>query len=494
MSKVLLEILNLSKHFKGNYVLHNINLNFFKSEVHTIIGENGAGKTVLMNILSGMYRAEHGQLFFEGNEVIISSVKFAQRLGIHMIHHDGSIFPNMSAYENILLIPNYLKKKNGFLNRDEIINKIYEIRDKYELLDLDLTISLKHLDFAQQKIIEIIKAIIMEPKILILDEPTVSMNKNDIETLFRIIKSLKKMGTCIIYITNEVHELDKIADKISILRDGRIIKTKSVKQIDNNSVFNDITGINIKDRYPKLEIKTKEEVLRVENLSDGNILKNISFNLHKSEIIGFAGLKGSGKTTIAKCLFGIIPIKNGNVFIKREKLKIRSTNEAIKNGICYVTDSVPIEGLIQDTSIANNITITNLKRILKLGFISKKREINAARKYINELDIKPSDFNMPINYLSSGNKKKVLLSKWLFSDSMIFILNNPVHQIDITTKVDIYNILNELIRSGASIILISSDFLELAGLCDRIFIIKRGKICEEIKGKFSTQYDILNKV
>jgi ribose transport system ATP-binding protein len=492
MPDLLLEMKNIHKQFDGNYVLKGANFTLYKGEVHAVVGENGAGKSTLMNILAGIYPMDSGEIVVEGKEVRIENAKHAQKLGIGTIFQNFNLFYDMNIAENI------------FLNQEPAINlgfcKIINWRKAYkksrEVLDylnikIDPTLPVRSLDYGSQKMVEIARTIVSKSRLIIMDEPTAALTEKEVEFLFEIINNLKQMDVSVIYISHRLEEITHIADRITIMRDGKDVGTINKQEIDLFRLTKMIIGDGIKDRYPKLNLKTGKDLMIVNKLCSTKKLQNISFSVRRGEILGIAGLKGAGKSTLCKALFGVEPITSGNIYINGRKVEIKSVNDAVKNGICYVTPNRMEEGLIAQMDAYNNITSTNLRRISKWGLIRENIKTSEAKKYIDMLGIKIKQPFCNVEYLSGGAQKKVILAKWLFNNSKVLILNEPTSSIDVSSKVDVYNILNELVRSGAALIFVSSEIPELLGMCDRILIMYKGRIVKELDRSEASREKIL---
>jgi len=492
VSDLLLEMKNIYKQFDGNYILKGASFSLAPGEVHAIVGENGAGKSSLMNILAGIYRMDSGEILMDGRPVAIENAKHAQKLGIGTIFQNFDLFYDMTIAENI------------FINQEPVINlgfiKVVNWRKvnkkagevlKYLNIRVDPKLPVNRLDFGQQKLIEIARTIVNKSRMIIMDEPTAAFTEKEVEFLFDMIKNLKLMGISVIYISHRLKEIKYIADRITVMRDGKTIATIRKDEIDSNKLVKMIIGDEIKDRYPKLNVKIGKDLFIVKNLCSATLLNNITFSLRQGEILGITGLKGAGKSTLCKALFGLEPVTSGNIYLNGKKIEIRSTEDAVKNGICYVTPNRMQEGLISQMSISDNIIVTNMNRIKKGLFISPALEKNESEKYIEMLGIKFSVPDCKVEQLSGGNQKKVILAKWLFTSSKILILNEPTGGIDMSSKIDVYNILNELVRSGAALIFVSSEIPELLGLCDRILVMHKGSIAKEIHCRDATQEKIL---
>lgn len=492
MSGPLLEMRNIWKQFDGNYILKNVNFCLYAGEVHALVGENGAGKSTLMNILAGVCPKDSGEIVFDNKQIEIENAKHAQTLGISTIFQNYNLFYDMNIAENIFINQEPIRKFGLFklINWGAIYKRTKEILS-YLNISIDPRTPVKALSIGKQKFIEIARAIVDKSRIIIMDEPTAALTEQEVEFLFKIIKNLKSMGVSVIYISHRLEEVKRIADRITVLRDGKIICTISSEDYDSEKIINMIVGDKIKDRYPKLEVKIGREILIVRKLSNDTILKDISFSLRAGEILGITGLKGSGKTLLAKTLFGAEPIVEGYIYINGRKVNIRDTEDAAKNGICYVPQNRLEEGLACKASVADNIVITNLRNIVRNNIISSHLKRREAEEYVKMIGIKLNSVDENIRSLSGGNQKKVILAKWIYRNARILILNEPTSSIDISSKVDIYNILNELVMAGAAVILISSEIPEILGMCDRILVMHRGTIVKEFQRGEATQEDIL---
>ncbi|HHV98911.1 MAG TPA: sugar ABC transporter ATP-binding protein [Clostridiaceae bacterium] len=489
----ILEMIGINKKFNGNPVLKNANFSLYSGEVHAIFGENGSGKTTLMNILAGTLAMDGGEIRLHGKPVQIKNAKHAQELGIGVIFQDTNLFYDMNIAENIFINqePIYKFGLFKFINWKKINSSTKEILE-YLNINVDFETPVKALGYGKQKLIEVARTIVNKSQIIIMDEITVDLTENEIEFLHNVIRNLKSKGVSIIYISHRLDELQQIADRITVIRDGTTVATVDKEKFDSGKLVNMMVGDKIKDRYPKLDVKIGKDVLIVKNVSTDSLLRNISFSLRKGEILGIFGLKGSGKSALAKVLFGIENMKSGNIYLNGRKIKIKSTVDAVRNGISYMPLNRLDVGQISDASIADNIVITKLDDIIRTVFLSNNLKRSKAERYIKMLGIRPSNIYELIKNLSGGNQKKVILAKWLFRKSKILILNEPTSSIDVVSKVDIYNILNELVMSGVSIILISSEIPELIGICDRILVMHKGSLVKEFNRGEATQELILH--
>lgn len=487
----VLRLSNINKRLSDYFMLKNISMELYQGEVHVVIGENGSGKTSLMNIICGAYLKDSGEIFVNAEQVFINSPKDAKKLGISMIHQDSSLFEHFTVAENI-----YIDNK-PYVNKTLKVIDYAQMNLNCEKLFAKLGFSLncknmvKNLSFAEKQLVEICKAYVSDSRIIIMDEPTSSLTESESSLLFKIIKELKKSGVAIFYISHKFEEIAQIGDRITVIREGEIIGTESINVIDFDSIINMMTGMDLKERYPKLNIKLGKEVLKITNLYSGSVLKNINFSLKKREILGVIGLVGSGKTKIAKTIFGIDKFDSGEIFINNKKASVLSPSNAIASGIGYVTEDRSYEGLFMYLSIPENITAPSIHKVTNRLMIDKDIEKKIAHSYIDRLGIKIGAINDKAAFLSGGNQQKVVIAKWIMSKSKILILDEPTKGIDIASKVDVYNIINEMVTKDVSIILISSDVNEVIGMCDRIMVLYNGEIAAIIPRDTATRENIM---
>ena len=481
----------ITKRFSDNTVLDQVDFYGDKGKVHVLIGENGAGKSTLMKILAGLYPPDSGEIYIEGSRVNINSPKQAQELGIAMIYQEIRLFPDLNIVENVYIRREPMKNPKWckLIDWEKAYSDTQEYLDWFGL-KLNPRTPIKELGVGHQKFVEIIKALSQNARIIVMDEPTAALTEQEIDILFKVIGELKKLGVSIIYISHRLEEIKRIADQVSVIRDGQLIQTCHIDKVDINEIIKVMVGKEVEDRYPKLKVKIGKEQLRVEKLSFNNRIRDISFNVKKGEIIGITGLSGSGRRTLTKVLCGIEGPYEGELYINGKLFKSMTPHRAKEHGLCYVTGISTAEGLIFNAPITGNVTITNMKRISTLGFIETILETSAARDMIDRLEIMANEEEI-VNNLSGGSKKKVIFAKWLFANAKILFIEEPTAGIDIGSKVDIYNIINELVASGASVVMISSDLSEIMGMCDRIIVMFDG----EIRGSFNrgevTQENIL---
>ncbi len=476
MSGYIIEMSGISKQFNDVLVLKDVNFNVKPGEVHTLFGENGSGKSVLMKILLGVLQPDSGLVYFNSENINFSSYRDAQIAGIRSVFQDHLNFPDLSVAENLFLFKISGQSKNAarIIKSDKIY---FECQTLFESLNFKLNPKqlVKELDLWEKQLLEIAKAVSVKSQVIIMDEPTNLFSNIDIENIYRIIENLKQNGISIIFISHRVEEVLRISDRITIMRDGQIVTTGTPEELSKNILIKLSAGNDSKDRYPKLAVQKGRVLFKAENLSINNLVNNISFNLRKGEVLGIAGLVGSGRTTIAKAIFGINKLSAGQMFLNGTKLNIKSPRDAIKAGIGFVSEDRLAEGLIENFDIASNITLTNLNKAKEGFFLRKDKEKNIARRYIKKLVIKTPFIEQIVKNLSGGNQQKVVLSKWLFSGVKVFIFDEPTAGLDNGSKVEVYNIMNEIALNNGAIILISSDLKELMGMSDRILGIYKGR-------------------
>ncbi len=489
--KRLLEMRKITKRFADNTVLNGIDFLAERGQVHAIIGENGAGKSTLMRILAGVHTPDEGEVRLDGEPVVIDNPKQAQQLGIAMIHQEIKLFQDLNITENVFIRREPVKGWKALRMIDWDL--AYKETERY-LSELGLNIHsrtlVKSLSAGQQKFVEIIKALSQNAKIIIMDEPTAALTEQEIDKLFSVIRGVKKRGVAILYISHRIEEIQKIADHVSVIRDGEIVRSCETRTVDMNDIVRVMAGKEPEDRYPKLKVKLGKERLRVDSVSFNRKIRNASFDIRKGEIIGLTGISGAGRRTLAKVLFGIYGPYEGTIYINGKPFKSMTPHIAKKSGLCYVTGIGSEEGLIADGTITENITLANLQRVSKMGFINYGQEADYAKDLIERLEI-TADESEVVGNLSGGKQKKVIFAKWLFSNAKVLIIDEPTAGIDIGSKIDIYNIMNELVLSGASILMISSDLSEVMGMCDRIMVMYNGEIRKVFTQEEATQEQIL---
>lgn len=488
-----LRVEGVSKSFSGVRVLEDINISFNKGNVHALLGENGAGKSTFMNILFGYYQADGGKIFIEDKATKIASPIDAQKKYIAMIHQENSLIPYLSVMYNIYI--GHYPKKGGLIDKHKLYQNTKTLLDELQV-DIDPNTPIDSLSVAQKQLIEIVKALSLHPRLILMDEPTASLTEKEAGTLMHIIDKLKKDGVAILYVSHRMEEVFKIADEITVLRDGKLIKTAKRGEIDVDDAVKLMVGRDLSSQMEmiaQLGNKTlnNEIILEVENLSKKGKFENVSFIAHKGEILGFGGLVGAGRSELMEALFGYIPADRGKIFIHGKEVCIKKPYQALENKISLVPEERKEKGILAIMSVKDNINIANYKNCKKGGLLRSKLENNLAEKYVESLSIKTNSIRKSIGNLSGGNQQKVILARWLSTEPEILILDEPTHGIDVGAKADIYKIIKDLSAKGITILLISSDMPELLLLSDRIIVMGRGKINGEIDRKEATEESIM---
>ncbi|KRQ86362.1 Xylose import ATP-binding protein XylG [Caloramator mitchellensis] len=501
MSEYILEMRNITKTFPGVKALDNVDFKVKRGEIHCLVGENGSGKSTLMKVLSGVYPfGEYsGDIVFDGKVQKFNHIYDSEKVGIVTIYQELALIPELTVYENIFL--GHEIKKGRFIDWDETVARAKEMLKKVRL-NINPSLKVKDLGVGMQQLVEIAKALSKNVKLLILDEPTAALNEDDSENLLKLIRELKEQGVTCILISHKLKEVTAIADSITVLRDGKTISSMDAtkEKISENIIIKHMVGREIDDIYPKRKIKEfGDKVLEVKNLSaydpflGREILKDVSFNVRKGEIVGIAGLMGAGRTELALSIFGNpkgYKVK-GDIYVNGKKHKFLKPKDAIKQGVAYVTEDRKGNGLILIDDIKSNISIANLKELVDRVFINENEEIKVANEYKASLKIKAPSVEQKVGNLSGGNQQKVSLGKWLFTRPQVLILDEPTRGIDVGAKYEIYTLMNELVRQGMSIIMISSELPEVLGMSDRVYVMSGGRMVGELPIEEATQEKIM---
>ena len=489
----VLELKNIYKSFPGVKVLEDVTLQVRPGEVHALMGENGAGKSTLMKILMGIYKADQGSIFLEGKETVIHGPKDAMSKGISMIHQDLNTVLDMEVAENVFVGRELLKK--GFEKLKIVdIARMREETGKYfrEMnIDIDPRAKMRTLSVAEMQLVEIVKAISLNSRIIVMDEPTSAITEKEATVLFAQIERLKKQGVAIIYISHKMDEIFRISDTITVLRDGQWIGTKPAKELDNDMLIKMMVGRELTDIYPKDPVEIGDVILEVKNLSRGKKVRDASFSLRKGEVLGIAGLVGAGRSELVETIFGLYPKTGGQIFLHGKEVHIKSAADAIKNKMALITEDRKQTGLNLIVSVKENIASVSIGKLSNHGIVNDKKINEVSEKYIKELKIKTPDGNAIVGNLSGGNQQKVVLAKWLLDEPDIIIFDEPTRGIDIGAKRDIYLLINNLAKEGKAVIVISSEMAEVMGICDRILVMAEGRINGEVQREEFSQEVIM---
>lgn len=488
MSEELFRMEGICKSFPGVKALDNVSLSVNKGEVHGLVGENGAGKSTLMKIISGVYHADAGKIFIEGEEVNINSVNKAQELGVSIIFQELNLCEHLTVADNIFI--GRPPKKGPFISD----KKMHEEATKV-LNDLGINISshavVRSLSVAQQQMVEIAKAISRNSKILVLDEPTAALTDKEIEQLFEIIRRLQKKQVGMVYISHRMEELEQICERVSVIRDGQYIGTRYYKDITVDELVNMIVGRPLEDKYPKYDRKIGDVMFEAKNIRRKNVVNVDKIQVRKGEILGIAGLMGSGRTEIARCIFGADKVDSMELTLDGKEITVKSVGQAIANGIGYATEDRKFDGLALDLDVQYNTNMAHLKQLSRFGFIDDKEAKRNAQEYKELLRTRTPSLRQKVRNLSGGNQQKIVLSKWLCNDVKLLIVDEPTRGIDVGAKYEVYELFNRLSDQGVAIIMISSDLPEILGMSDRVLVVHEGKINGELETKKTTQEEIL---
>jgi ribose transport system ATP-binding protein len=489
-STPLLEMVDISKSFFGVKALENISIQAHAGKVLALLGENGAGKSTLMKILSGIYKKDTGSILIQGNEVNISGIRAAEDLGITIIHQELSMLPNMTVCENIFLGN---EKVSGFrkLDKAEMRRQSAEMLERIGCSVEPDTLVAK-ISVGEMQMIEIIKAVSKHSKIIIMDEPTTALTDVETQKLFEVIEKLKSEGIAIIYISHRLDEIFQICDDVTVLRDGKLIGSAKVSEVTKDQLITMMVGRELEEQFPYRKEGTGKVLLKVENLSWKDKVKNVSFEVRSGEIVGLSGLMGSGRTETAKIIFGEHKKESGEIYVDGEKAGIGSPKDAIRYGLAYLSEDRKKEGLVLGMSVGENMTLSNLKNLEKAAFrLNKKEESKLVSEYIKKLSIKTTGPGQKIKNLSGGNQQKVIIAKWIMLSPKVLIVDEPTKGIDVGAKKEIYDVLNELKNMGKAIILISSDMPEIMGISDRVIVMHEGIVTGELAREEANQENIM---
>lgn len=504
MSDVILEMRNITKTFPGVKALDNVSFSVTQGEIHALVGENGAGKSTLMNVLSGVYPhgSYSGDIFFQGRECQFRDITESEKVGLVIIHQELALIPFLSIAENLFL--GNERAKNGVIDWNEAISKTKELTEKVGLYESPDTL-ITNMGVGKQQLVEIAKALAKEVKLLILDEPTASLNESDSEKLLELLLQLKEHGISSILISHKLSEVSKVADSITILRDGATIETLDCHKdgITEDRIIRGMVGRDLTHRFPPREKSIGEIIFEVRDWNayhpihaERKVSNNVNINVRKGEVVGISGLMGAGRTELAMSIFGRAygTHISGTAYKHGKEIDISSIDKAISNGIAYATEDRKAYGLVLIQEIKDNITLANLEAISDGGVINEPKEMTVTREYRDKLNIKCSSIRQLAVNLSGGNQQKVVLSKWLFANPEILILDEPTRGIDVGAKYEIYTIINRLASEGKGIILISSELPEILGICDRIYVMRDGRIVGEMPASEASQEKVMKYI
>lgn len=491
MGEVILTMKEIDKSFPGVHALDHVNLEVRRGEVHALMGENGAGKSTLMKVLTGIYKKDSGTIIYEGKEVEYHNTKEAQDAGIIIVHQELNMLSHLTVAQNIFIGREF---KKGLGIDDKRMNDETEKLFQKLNMDIDPRQLMGNLTVGKQQMCEIAKAISHEAKIIVFDEPSAALTETEIEELFKIIRDLREKGLGIVYISHRMDEIKVITDRITVMRDGTYVGTLITDESTKNDIINMMVGRVIYEE-PKTKSAVPEDapvVLKVDHLNAGKMVQDVSFELHKGEILGFSGLMGAGRTETARALFGADPIESGDIYIEGKKVIIKNPQDAVKNGIGYLSEDRKRYGIVVQKTLTENTTMASMDDYMQGIFIDKKKEREVAQKYVDSLATKTPSVDQLVVNLSGGNQQKVVIAKWLTRNCDILIFDEPTRGIDVGAKNEIYKLINQLAKEGKAIIMISSEMTEILRMSDRIVVMCEGKKTGEIDISEATQENIMN--
>jgi ribose transport system ATP-binding protein len=488
-NQAILEAKNIVKRFPGTLALNNVDITVYAGEAHALVGENGAGKSTLMNIIGGVFPADSGTITFLGNEVAFKNTEEAQSAGIGFVHQELNLCTHLKASENIFMgrMPktrwNTIDKKKLYGESKKLLNRLNS--------DIDPNRLVSELTIAQRQIIEIVKALSLNIKLLILDEPTSSLTVQEAKLLFQIIRDIKKEGIAVLYISHRMEEIFEVCDTVTVLRDGERVQSLKIEDVTVEQVIQMMVGREIKNLYPSKSGTTGASFLQVENFSNERIFHDVSFEVKKGEILGFYGLVGAGRSEVMRAICAIDPCQRGKLFLEGSPFYAAKYKDLIDRGIAYITEDRKAQGLFLYRPIAQNISASNLRQVAQGMFIQRSIENQLADKFNSLLSIKCSSIQDHVNNLSGGNQQKVMIGKWLAITPKLLILDEPTRGIDVGAKSEIHKLLRQLCDEGVCVVLISSELPEVIGMCDRVIVMHEGVITDELTGNAINEENII---
>lgn len=493
MTDVLLEMKNITKSFANNHVLKGVNLEVRKGEVHVILGENGAGKSTLIKIITGAYSMDDGEMYWEGKPISIKNPLEAMAIGIATIYQELNLIPELTVYENIFL--GREKKNRGkmsLLNKKEMIREAEELLERLGQNPKLATEPLSKLGMGQQQLVEIAKALTLDAKVLIMDEPTSSLSGKEVEELYKIVEQLREEGIAIIFISHRLDEIRRLGDRITVLRDGFGIAMIDVATTETDYWIELMVGRSLNEKFPKKSFNRGDVSFSLKDFKVTEETPPINLDIHYGEIVGISGLVGAGRTELARAIFGADKRYSGKIFIDGAEKKIHSPRQAIDAGIAFITEDRKTEGLVLDLSMILNVCLPSMSKFRSpLKLLDLKAMHDKAQEYMNELQIRPANIELNARNFSGGNQQKVVIAKWLCTNAKVFIFDEPTRGIDVGAKVEVYRLMNRLVDEGATVIMISSDLPEILGMCDRVLVMREGKLTADLPIEQATQEVIM---
>jgi len=484
-----IDMIDICKSFDKVQVLKDVSFTLEEGEVHALMGENGAGKSTLMKILTGVYTRDSGEVLLDGKPFRFNHPMEAEQEGIVFIHQELNTMPELTVEENMFMCKE-IKGPLGILNKKAMQQKARETIQQLGI-DINPRTIMGTLSVGQQQMVEIAKALMVDARVFVLDEPTAALTLVETEILFKVIENLRESGVSVVYITHRMEEVFEICDRITVLRDGEYIDTKPIAETDMNDVVRMMIGREIHERFPKRETDIGEILFEIENFTKKGVFENISFSVRAGEVLGVAGLMGAGRTEIMKAIFGSLSYERGTLLMDGKPVKIRTPKDAKKHGLAFITEDRKTEGLMLEDGITHNTSINNLPVVSAKGVMRRAKEMNLVREAIAKLNIRCAGPRQQCKFLSGGNQQKVVFGKWLYTEPRVLILDEPTRGVDVGAKKEIYNIINELAATGVAIIFISSELPEVLGMSDRIMAVHEGQIGGIVDAESATQESIM---
>ena len=488
-SEPIVELSGIAKHFGSVQALQGVDFTLLPGEVHALAGENGAGKSTLVKILAGMHRPDAGMLRIGGEVVELHSPTHSQALGIAVVHQEPMLFPDLNIAENVFM-GRHPRDRFGRVDWKRMYREVDQLLTTLDV-PLRSNMPVQGLSVAEQQLVEIAKALSLEARVLVLDEPTAALSAHEVTELFAIVRQLRERGVAILFVSHRLEEIAEIADRITIFRDGTHIVTATVDEISREEIIKYMVGRELSSLFPKSEAEIGEVVLDVRHLARSGVFADVSFELRRGEILGFAGLVGAGRTEVAQVLFGIDRAESGEIWLKGKKRRIRSPQQAMEYGIAYVPEDRHQHGLVMDFSIVSNITLPILKQVSLLGLVDPRRERKIAADYSQQLQVRSAGIAQLVSALSGGNQQKVVLSKWLATNPSVLILDEPTRGIDVGAKAEVHRIISDLATRGLAIILISSELPEVLAMADRVVVMHEGHVTGTFPRSEATQERVM---
>lgn len=492
MSQTVLELKNISKIFPGTKALDNVHFELKKGEIHALLGENGAGKSTLIKVITGVHQPETGEIFVYGKQEKIQNPNIARELGIAAIYQHATAYQHLTVAENIFMGHEYTKRYLRCIDWKTNNKKAKELLMRLGS-DIDPEAMMGNLSVAKQQMVEIAKALSYNARILIMDEPTAALSEGESEELYKITENLRDQDVSVIFISHRFEDIERLADRITVFRDSKYIGTWRNGELSSDVLMKHMVGREIDQLFPKKEVKTGKELLRVEKLGRTGFFKDITFQLHEGEILGLTGLVGAGRTELVQCIYGVEKSDEGEIYIEGKKVRNKNTQQGFKSGIGYVPEDRQLQGLLLPWSIADNITLASIEKYSKHGILNYKRLLKGAKETAEKLEVKAVNIFEPAESLSGGNQQKVVVGKVLEGNAKIIILDEPTKGVDVGSKASMYEIMGELAQQGYGILMISSEMPEVLGMCDRIIVMRQGRISGSMLRGEATQEMILKK-